>query len=55
MSELTRDGRTAEPVLRDQRFRRERGQGRKQFSCSAGYEQDRQPYPVDPYSAERSS
>ena len=36
MSRLTRD-RTAEPVSRDQILRRERGQ-------------DRQPYPVDPYS-----
>ena len=30
MSRLTRDG-TAEPVLRDQILRRERGQGKKHF------------------------
>ena len=46
---LTRDG-TAEPVSRDQILRRERGQGNVHFSCSAGHEQDWQPYPVDPYS-----
>ena len=34
MSRLTRDG-TAEPVSRDQIFRRERGQGNIHFPCSA--------------------
>ena len=42
MSRLTRDE-TAEPVSRDQIVRRELGQGKKHF------EQDWQPYPVDPY------
>ena len=49
MRRLTRDG-TAEPVLRDQIPRRERGQGKNHFPCSADHEQDWQPYPVDPYS-----
>ena len=49
MSRLTRDG-TAEPVSQDQILRRERGQGNNNFPCSADYEQDWQPYPVDPYS-----
>ena len=49
MSRLTRDG-TAEPVSRDQILRRERGQWKVQFLCSADHEQDWQPYPVDPYS-----
>ena len=44
MSRLTRDG-TAEPVSRDQFFRRERGQGNNNFPCSADHEQDWQPYP----------
>ena len=48
LSRLTRDG-TAEPVSRDQFFRRERGQGNIIFLCSAHHEQDWQPYPVDPY------
>ena len=45
-------GRTAEPVSRDQIFRRERGQpaGKYSISCSAGHLQDWQPYRVDPYS-----
>ena len=47
MNRLTRDG-TAEPVSRDQILRRERGQGNIHFPCSAGHEQDWQPYPVDP-------
>ena len=51
MSGLTRGG-TAEPVWRDQTLRRERGQGKYNFSCSADHEQDWQPYPVDPYSAD---
>ena len=49
MSRLTRDG-TAEPVLRDQILRHERGQGNIHFSCSADHVQDWQPYTVDPYS-----
>ena len=52
MSRLTRDG-TAEPISRDQILRRERGQGNIHFPCfpcSADHEQDKQPYPVDPYS-----
>ena len=50
MSRLTQDG-TAEPVSRDQILRREQGQGNFDFPCSADHEQDRQPYPVDPYYA----
>ena len=50
MSRLTR-GRTAEPFSRDQILRREQGQGKNNFPCSADHEQDWQPYPVDPYSA----
>ena len=51
MSRLTRDG-TAEPVSRDQLLKHVRGQqGDIHFPCSAGHEQDWQPYPVDPYSA----
>ena len=46
-----RDG-TAEPVSQDQILRRERGQGNVHFPCSADYEQDWQPYPVDPSSAD---
>ena len=47
MSRLTRDE-TAEPVSRDQIFRRERGQGNIHFLSSADHdEQDWQPYPVD--------
>ena len=43
----------AEPASRDQFLRRERGQGKNiHFSCSADHEQDWQPYPVDPYSAD---
>ena len=34
--------------------RLERGQGNNHFSCSAGHEQDCQPYPVDPYSGSMS-
>ena len=49
MSKLARDG-TAEPVSRDQILRREQGQRNIHFPCSADHEQDRQPYPVDPYS-----
>ena len=47
MTMLTREG-TAEPVSRDQTLRRERGKGNVRFPCSAGNEQDWQPYPVDP-------
>ena len=50
MSRLARDG-MAEPVLRDQILRHDRGQGNANFPCSANHEQDWQPYPVDPYSA----
>ena len=50
MSRLTRD-RTAEPVSRDQIIKRERRQGNTHFPSSADYDQDWQPYPVDPYSA----
>ena len=50
MSRLTRDG-TAEPVSRDQILRHARRQGNINFPCSADREQDKQPYPVDPYSA----
>ena len=50
MSRLTRDGK-AEPVSRDLIFMRERGQGNMHFPCSADHEQDRQPDPVDLYSA----
>ena len=50
MSRLTRDG-TAEPISRGQIIRRVRGQGNIHFPCSVDHEQDRQPYPVDPYSA----
>ena len=49
MSRLTRDGTTAELVSRDEVLRRERGQGKKYFSCSADHEQDWQLYPVDIY------
>ena len=48
MSRLTRDG-TAESVSRDQILRYERGHGNIHFPFSADYEQDWQPYPVDPY------
>ena len=50
ISRLTRDG-TAEPVSRGQTLRHVRGQGNIHFPCSADYEQDWQPHPVDPYSA----
>ena len=49
MGRLTRDE-TAKPVSRDQILRREHGQGKNHFSCSADHVQDWQPYPVDPYS-----
>ena len=46
MSKLMRDG-TAEPDLRDQVLRRERGQRIIHFPCSAAdHEQDWQPCPV---------
>ena len=48
MSRLTQEG-TAEPISRDQIFRRERRQRDIIFPCSADHEQDWQPYPVDPY------
>ena len=44
------NGVTAEPVSRDQIFRRERGQGNINFPCPADHVQDWQPYLVDPYS-----
>ena len=40
----------AEPVSGDQILKHERGPGNIHFPCSADYEQDWQPYPVDPYS-----
>ena len=40
---------TTKPVSRDQVLRRERGQGRVNFPCSADHVQDWQLYPVDPY------
>ena len=43
-------GRDGRPISREQIFRRERGQGSINFSCSADHEEDGQPYPVDPYS-----
>ena len=49
MRRLTRD-RTAEPVSQDQILRHKCGQGNISFHCSAGYVQDWQPYPVNPYS-----
>ena len=50
MRRLAQDG-TAEPILRDQILRRERGQGDIHFpGSSANHEQDWQLYPVDPYS-----
>ena len=39
ISRLAWDG-TAEPVSRDQILRRERGQGKNIFPCSADHEQD---------------
>ena len=48
MSRLTRDG-TVETVSRDQILRRERGQGKVNFPCSADHVQDGQLYTVDPY------
>ena len=50
MGRLTRDG-MAEPVPRDQILRRVWGEGDIPFSCSVDHEQDWQPYPVDPFSA----
>ena len=50
MSRLTRDE-VAKPVSRNKILRRVRGQGNIYFRCLAEHEQDRQPYPVDPYSA----
>ena len=44
-------GGTAESVSRDQILGREQGQGNIHLPCSAGHEQDWQPYPVDAYSA----
>ena len=50
LSMETSGDRTAEPVSRDQKFRRGRGHGNIRFPCSADHVQDWQPYPVDPYS-----
>ena len=50
MSRLARDE-TAEPVSRDRIFRRERGQVKIMFPCSAHHVQDWQPYPANLYSA----
>ena len=48
MSRLTRDG-MAEPSSRDLILKRERGKGKKRFSCSVDHdEQYWQPYPVYP-------
>ena len=47
---MARDGTTG-PVSQDQIVRRERGQGIS-VSCYADYDQNWQPYRVDPYSAE---
>ena len=41
---------TAEPVSRNQIFRREQGQGNIIFPCSADHEKNWQPYPVEPSS-----
>ena len=49
MRGLTRDG-AFEPVSREEILGRERRQGNKPALCSADYEQDWQPYPVNPYS-----
>ena len=54
MSWLTRDG-TTEPVQRDRIIRRKRGHGEKILKKNvelADHEQDWQPYPIDPHSAE---
>ena len=51
MSRLKRDG-TAELNSQDQTLRREWGQGKSYFPCSADHEQDWQPYPVGAQSAE---
>ena len=50
MSGLARDG-TTEPVSRDHILQRKRGQETFVFPCSAGHEQNWQPYLVDPYSS----
>ena len=42
-------GRNSETVSRDQTLRRERGQGKVYFPCSAEHVQDGQPYTIDPY------
>ena len=50
MSRMTRGG-TAEPVSRNQILRYEHGQKNIHLPCSADYEQDKQPYSVDPHFA----
>ena len=47
MNGLTRGG-TAEPYSRAQFLRRERGQGKKRFFCSADHQHDWQPYRLMP-------
>ena len=51
MGGLTRDG-TVEPVSRGQIPRREWGQGKYHFSCSADHGKHWQPCPVDSCSSE---
>ena len=51
MSGLTRDGRTR---LASSNSKARTGTRKFHFSCSPDHEQDWQPYPVDPYSAESS-
>ena len=56
MSGLTRAGREGRPCLARPNSRYEQGQERgKHVPCPADHEQDWQPYPVDPYSAEESA
>ena len=50
MSTLKWDGLPNPSRARDQILRRDRGQENIHFPCSADYEQDWQPYPVDLYS-----
>ena len=45
-------GQDSRPNSGDQTLRRELGQGKFCFLCSADHEQDWQPYPVDAQSAE---
>ena len=52
MSRLTR-GRDGRTCIAGQILRREQGQGKANFPCSADHKEDWQPYPVDAPSAER--